>query len=107
MEEEAERRTLEEVVEKRFLKYTFFKVAREWRFLDRSDREEGRRRVPRRSQGARNVELQFFSLVGIRGDADFMILASSTDLDPFQGLVSSLRSRGWGGTSRPLTPTSR
>ena len=37
-----------------------------------------------------NPALSFFSLVGIRGDADFMVLAESPTLDPFQTLVSDL-----------------
>jgi len=37
-----------------------------------------------------SVDLSYFSLVGFRGDADFMILANSNSIDPFQGLVSGL-----------------
>jgi len=76
--------------EKRYLRYAFFKTAREWRFLGRSDREEGRSEFLDVLRTQEDMELSFFSLVGIRGDADFMILASSTDLDRFQGLFSSL-----------------
>jgi chlorite dismutase len=84
-------------VEKRYLKYTFFKVAREWRFLEGGIREECRTEfleVLRKEE--ESVDLSFFSLVGIRGDADFMILASSAGLDAFQNLVSSLLSTGLG-----------
>jgi chlorite dismutase len=34
--------------------------------------------------------MSFFSLVGIRGDSDFMIFADSEAIEPFQSLVSSL-----------------
>ncbi len=79
-------------VERRYLKYTFFKVAREWRFLGQSDKEEGRKEFLQRIESQTAVDLAFFSLVGFRGDTDFMILASSTALDPFQDLVSGLLS---------------
>src|SRR2546428_6243882 len=84
-------------VEKRYLKYTFFKVAGEERFREGGIRKEYRTEfleVLRKEEGS--VELSFFSLVGIRGDADFMILASSAGLDAFQNLVSSLHSTGLG-----------
>src|SRR5438552_3091305 len=79
-------------VEKRYLKYTFFKVAREWRFLEVPIREGCRAQFLEILRKEELVNLSFFSLVGIRGDADFMILASSTSLDPFQDLLSSLLS---------------
>ena len=80
----------ERQVENRYLKYTFFKTARDWRFLERDTREEGRREFLDVLKNEKAVDLSFFSLVGIRGDTDFMILASSSSLDPFQGLISNL-----------------
>jgi len=75
----------------RFLKYTFFKVAREWRSLDDAGRRAARDELSVVLTKPRvGLELQLFSLVGIRGDADFMILAESMSLEPFQGLVSSV-----------------
>jgi chlorite dismutase len=81
-----------EEVEKRYLKYTFFKVVREWRFLEGGTREGCRTEFLEVLGKEVSVNLSFFSLVGLRGDTDFMILASSTSLDPFQDLVSSLLS---------------
>jgi chlorite dismutase len=75
----------------RFLKYTFFKVAREWRSLADAEREAARDElaaVLTKRQGS--LKLQLFSLVGIRGDSDFMILADSTSLESFQELVSAV-----------------
>lgn len=79
-------------LEKRYLKYTFFKAAREWRFLDPGTKEESRKEFLETIEKRTSVKLSFFSLVGIRGDTDFMILASSASLDPFQSLVSGLLS---------------
>ena len=75
----------------RFLKYTFFKVAREWRSLPDEEREVARGELAAllgKSQAG--LKLQLFSLVGIRGDADFMVLADSETLEPFQELVSAV-----------------
>jgi chlorite dismutase len=75
----------------RFLKYTFFKVAREWRSLPAAERESARGELAALlTKSQAGLKLQLFSLVGIRGDADFMILADSTALEPFQELVSSV-----------------
>lgn len=75
----------------RFLKYTFFKVAREWRSLPAAERESARGELAALlAKSQAGLKLQLFSLVGIRGDADFMMLADSATLEPFQELVSSV-----------------
>jgi chlorite dismutase len=75
----------------RFLKYTFFKVAREWRSLPDAERKAAREELAALlTKSQAGLKLQLFSLVGIRGDADFMILADSESLEPFQELVSAV-----------------
>jgi chlorite dismutase len=75
----------------RFLKYTFFKVARDWRSLPDAERKEARAELAGLlTESHAGLRLQLFSLVGIRGDADFMILADSATLEPFQELVSAV-----------------
>ncbi len=90
MEEQTEKSPESAELEKRFLKYTFFKVAREWRSLDPDSKEECRREFLEILAKSSSVKLSFFSLVGIRGDVDFMILADSASLDPLQGLMASV-----------------
>jgi chlorite dismutase len=77
-------------LEKRFLKYTFFKVAREWRSLDPGSKEECRREFLEVLTGSSPLRPSFFSLVGIRGDVDFMILTDTASLDPLQDLMASV-----------------
>ncbi|HUI01312.1 MAG TPA: chlorite dismutase family protein [Nitrososphaerales archaeon] len=80
-------------VESSFLKYTFFKLARDWRLLGDDERRSAREELA--SFLARNeaaMGLQLFSLVGIRGDTDFLVLAESRDLESFQDLVSGILS---------------
>jgi len=75
----------------RFLKYTFFKLAREWRSLPPAEKEASKEEallVIKKNEKA--LRLQLFSLVGIRGDTDFMILADSVELESFQELISGL-----------------
>jgi chlorite dismutase len=75
----------------RFLKYSFFKVARSWRSLEPGERAEASDeflRILSRSESA--VGLSYFSLVGTRADADFMILAETDDVAAFAPVISSL-----------------
>ncbi len=91
--EEQEQRTPDPLeVEKSYLKYTFFKVAREWRSLGDEAKEESKKEFLHVLDNSSLTELSFFSLVGIRGDTDFMILADSPTLEPFQTLVADLLS---------------
>ena len=76
--------------ESRYLKYTFFRVSREWRFLEPDLKEEARGEFLKATGDQKGVDLSFFSLVGLRGDTDFMVLAASTSLDAFQDLVSGI-----------------
>jgi len=81
----------------RFLKYTFFKVAREWRSLPDGERRAARDELAALlTKSQAGLRLQLFSLVGIRGDADFMILADSGNLEPFQELVSAVLATRFG-----------
>ena len=78
-------------VERSYLKYAFFKAAREWRSLDEDAKGRAKAEFLEVLKGSQST-LSFFSLVGIRGDVDFLILAESSGLDPFQDLVSGLLS---------------
>lgn len=78
---------------KRFLKYSFFKVAREWRVLEQSQKEEAVSEfLSAVDRVSGSVGLNFFSLVGSRADVDFLILAESDGIEAFQSLISSLLS---------------
>jgi len=83
--------------ESRFLKYTFFKMAREWRSLTRSEKDSSRAEfLELLTKHTPGLNLQLFSLVGIRGDADFMVLAESKRLESFQDLVSAILATSMG-----------
>ena len=79
----------------RFLKYTFFKVSKDWRSLGKAEKSRYSDEFLRSLKDS-GPEASCFSLVGIRGDADFMILAESGSLDQFQSMTASLLSTGLG-----------
>jgi chlorite dismutase len=87
-------------VETTFLKYTFFKVAREWRLLPEARRKSIKGALEaileKNDVATTTTTLQLFSLVGIRGDADFMVLAEAKDPESFQLLVSEILGTGLG-----------
>jgi chlorite dismutase len=82
-----------EVTQREFLKYTFFKVDSLWRRLDRKAKSESKQQfVSTVGSFAKRMILKTYSLVGVRGDTDFMFWTISRKLEDFQDLVSSLLS---------------
>ncbi|MDG7009347.1 MAG: chlorite dismutase family protein [Nitrososphaerota archaeon] len=82
---------------RRFMRYAFFKAAREWRSLDSESKRKGAEEflgVLDRYSGS--MDLRCYSLVGTRGDVDFMIWIVSDDLARVQGFVSDLLASGLG-----------
>jgi chlorite dismutase len=80
-----------ESTEREFLKYTFFKVGSRWRGLNRSERETSKQQFTSiiRDFAKENL-LKSYSLIGIRGDTDFMVWTVSKQLETFQDLTSKL-----------------
>ena len=81
------------VTDREFLKYTFFKVDPQWRRLGEKERENGKREFPLTyQQASERILVKSYSLIGIRGDADFMLWSMSRNLEDHQNFVSSLLS---------------
>jgi len=79
--------------EREYLKYTFFKVDPQWRRLENNGKAAAREEfasVTRRF-GEQNI-VASYSLVGIRGDTDFMLWTISRRLEDFQELTANLLS---------------
>jgi chlorite dismutase len=74
-----------------FLKYTFFKVDSQWRRLDahqrRLDKEQFASLVENYGGGRL---IRSYSLVGIRGDTDFLLWNISQDLEELRSFTSTL-----------------
>jgi chlorite dismutase len=86
-----------ETTERVFLKYTFFKVDPQWRRLTTKEKEDSKQQFSSilESFTKENV-LKSYSLVGIRGDADFMLWIVNKNLEAFQDLTSKLLSSNLG-----------
>jgi len=83
--------------EREFLKYTFFKADSHWRRL--SDQERSTARLQFASivrDFARTHTLASYSLIGLRGDSDFMFWTISERLEDFQDFTSNLQSSSLG-----------
>ncbi len=97
MTEQETQKSSESVVVKRFIKYNFFQVAREWRFLSPEEKAMAKQGfLTALKKYASEIELQYFSLVGLRRDVDFMVMAGSPDVQSFRDLFSDLVSTSLG-----------
>ena len=89
----ASKQTPASATDREFLKYTFFKVDPQWRRLGEKEREAGKREFPAvYEQASKQILVKSYSLVGIRGDADFMFWSISRNLEDHQDFVSSILS---------------
>ncbi len=80
-----------------FMQYIFFKATREWRSFDPERRKKGTAEFLEVLESNSPVlNLRYYSLVGIRADADFMVWAMAEDLRLTQEFVSSLLATGLG-----------
>lgn len=82
-----------QATEREYLKYTFFKVDSQWGRLDSASKSAAKQEFASivGRFGKQNI-LTSYSLIGIRGDADFMIWTISRRLEDFQELTSNLLS---------------
>ncbi|MCC7021595.1 MAG: chlorite dismutase family protein [Thermomicrobiales bacterium] len=84
--------------ERQFVKFTFFKVAPEWRRLDVIDRDAqiGEFADVVASWEGRNL-IRCYSTMGTRGDVDFMIWQVSYELEDLQQMAGELLGTTLGG----------
>ena len=81
-----------------FVKYTFYRVQPEWRRLDANERAAGKNEFAAvAAEYADRVALNTYSLVGTRGDADFMLWGVSPELEPINELAAQLNQTRLGG----------
>ena len=82
-----------QATERQFLKYTFFKVDLHWRRLSNEEKSSSKREFATLvNDFAKHNTLKSYSLVGIRGDADFILWTTAFRLEEFQDLTSHLLS---------------
>jgi chlorite dismutase len=74
-----------------FVKYTFYKVAPEWRRLSESDRQRSKDEFAGVvAEFADRIAMSSYSLVGTRGDVDFMLWKVSPALEAINELMAQL-----------------
>ena len=72
------------------VKYTFYKVAPEWRRLPEEIRSQDKRELASVLDGADGMMLRTYSLMGMRADADIMVWTVSADLERVQALATQV-----------------
>ena len=81
-----------------FVKYTFYKVQPEWRRLSSAERAAGKDEFAAvAAEHAGRLALNTYSLVGTRGDADFMLWGVSPELEPVNEMAALLNGTRLGG----------
>ena len=74
-----------------FVKYSFYKVAPQWRQLPREQRERGKAEFAATlAEFADRIAMSSYSLVGTRGDVDFMLWKVSRSLEAIDELMAQL-----------------
>src|SRR4029077_1209942 len=75
----------------RYVKYTFFKVNSAWRKLSSRESESSKKQFLSTLNETRDeIKPRFYSLVGTRGDADFMLWTITDSLESLQDFHSDL-----------------
>jgi len=78
---------------RQFVKFTFYKVDPKWRALSTEEREAGKAEFASVCDGySRDMIIRPYSLVGLRGDVDFMLWKISQDLEKLQEIATRLSS---------------
>ena len=78
-------------VKRQYVKYTFFKVELPWRRLPQADKERSKAEFAAVvEEFASQMSIHSYSLLGTRGDVDFMLWKVSPSLSPIHGLASQL-----------------
>ena len=82
---------------RQFVKYNFYAVDPLWRRLPQEERDASREEfVAVVDELSTSMFIRSFSLVGLRGDADFLLWQASDSLEQLQGAATLLLSTGLG-----------
>ena len=74
-----------------FVKYSFYKVDPEWRRLPELQRSKSKSEFAEvLAEASSDVTMASYSLVGTRGDVDFMLWKISPQLEPIDRLLAQL-----------------
>jgi chlorite dismutase len=82
---------------RQFVKFTFFRVDPAWRTLSAGDRSAQKRELCETVDGfGGQMLLGSYSLMGLRGDAEFLLWQVADEMEAFQSLATAVFSTGMG-----------
>ena len=80
-----------EQIRRDFVKYSFFKVDPEWRRLSEKDRQDSKAQFAEvLGEFSDRVSMSSYSMVGTRGDADFLLWKVSEELEAINELMARI-----------------
>lgn len=78
-------------IRRQFVNFTFYRVRPEWRMLDEETREQSKKEFQETVESFRkDILLNYYSLVGLRKNAEMMIWRIGYSLDSFQEMTAAL-----------------
>ena len=84
-----------EQVRRDFVKYSFFKVDPAWRLLPEKERQDGKAQFAEvLNEFSDSVSISSYSMVGTRGDADFLLWKVSEELEAINELMARVNHTG-------------
>ena len=82
---------------RQFVKFTFFKLARDWRKLPAEEKTKGKEQfLAILDEFSDQMMIRTYGTVGTRGDTDFLLWKACDRLEPIQQITTSLLSSGLG-----------
>jgi chlorite dismutase len=82
---------------RQFVKYNFFKLDPSWRRLPQEERTDNKREYAAVvEESASHMFIRSYSLVGLRGDADFLLWQAADTLEGLQDVATALWRTGLG-----------
>ena len=82
---------------RQFVKYNFFKLDPAWRRLPESERTDNKRQFAAVvGESASHMLIRSYSMVGLRGDVDFLLWQATDTLESLQDMATSLWRTGLG-----------
>lgn len=87
-----------EELPRQFVNFHFFRLDPLWRRLPEMEKEKGRKEFLETAESfrAKGMLLYSYSLLGIRGDAEFLLWRITEELDPLQEMSAALLKTGLG-----------
>lgn len=86
-----------EAIARQFVNFRFFRIQPEWRRLSEADKEKGRREFEEVVRQYREKMIVIaYSLIGLRGDCEFMLWRISEKLEDISNMSAALLKTGLG-----------